>query len=170
MAEKESLKRELEKKVENLNYLLRSEIRNGEEFEKKNQQKLDRLKTQIETTEGSEKIRLIQELKDQKRSKDELLEKQAGLEKEVRDIKQQLMEEEKMAHRLEEETKRKEEEKKKLDQIHKNKMRELRKKLLDSVLEQEVTHRKINEQMETIGKLEVENQGKQRSIIEKKRD
>jgi len=128
MAQKESLKRELEKKVENLNYLLRSEIRNGEELEKRNQQKLERLTAQIETSSGTEKQRLVQELKEQRRAKDDLLEKQAGLEKEVREIKQQLLEEEKMAQRLEEETKRKEEEKKKLDQIHKNKMRELRKK------------------------------------------
>jgi len=65
------------------------------------------LEAQIETVSGTEKNQLIQELKTQRKAKEDLMEKQKGLEKEVKDIKYQLMEEEKMAKRLEEETKKK---------------------------------------------------------------
>src|SRR5690606_37521896 len=91
---------------------------------------------------------------------------QHQLEDEVKTLRKQLKEEEKAAQRLEEETKRKEEEKKRLDLIHKNKMRELKKKLLDSMMEQEIFSNRINEQIATAAKLDVHNQAAQRNISE----
>jgi len=69
---------------------------------------------------------------------------------------------------LEEETKRKEEEKKRLDQIHKAKMRELKKKLLDIMLEQDVYNRKINDTIAETAKIDTEAIGVQVNIRDNK--
>jgi len=57
---------------------------------------------------------------------------------------------------LKKKLKKKEEERKRLDALHKAKMRELKKKLLDSMLEQDILNRKIGEQLEQTGKLQTD--------------
>ena len=159
MREKELAKRRLEKKVEMMKLQLHSERKTTEELVQESNSKIERLQQKIEGATGGEKAQLIQRLKEEKELKDELSRKQSDLEKEMQDIKQQIKEEEKKAVLLEEETKRKEEEKKNLDKVHKEKMRELKKKLLDIVLDQEYTHRKIGDAIAETEKLGVEADG-----------
>ncbi len=166
VAEKETTKRRLEKKVENLKILLNSERKTSEEIEEEYTRKIEKLEERIKGATGGAKALLLQQLQQEKESKENLLEKQSDLEREVADLKKQLKEEELKAQRLEEETKRKEEEKKRLDVMHKNKMRELKKKLLDSVMEQEILGKRINDEDFQIGKKEVEKAGVENNIRE----
>mmetsp|Transcript_2185 Transcript_2185/g.2895 ORF Transcript_2185/g.2895 Transcript_2185/m.2895 type:complete len:868 (+) Transcript_2185:233-2836(+) len=167
MAEKERMKRNLEKKVENLRLLLTSEKRSKEEIEREHQLKIERLEKRIETAEGGEKARLLEELRKEKESTALLAQKQTDLEKEVSDLKHQIKVEELKTERLVEETRRKEEEKKKLDEEHKRKMKELKRKLLESVQEREILSDAIGRTMHDIEKLNVEKDGVKRNINEK---
>jgi len=108
----------------------------------------------------------MEQLKIEIASKTNLLSKQTNLEIEVKQLKNQLKEEEQKAKELEEDTKKKEQEKKKLDQIHRMKMRELKKKLLDSMLIQESLSKKINQQVADTALIEIRQDGVKQNIKE----
>ncbi len=133
--------------MDQLKNLLESEKSSTKILEDEYNKKIERLKNSIATASEGTKAQLMEQLKAEMASRASLLAKQTNLEIEVKQLKNQLKEEEQKAKELEEETKKKEAEKKKLDQIHRLKMRELKKKLLDSMLEQESLAKKINEEV-----------------------
>eukprot|EP01119_Soliformovum_irregulare_P010723 TRINITY_DN2647_c0_g1_i1.p1 TRINITY_DN2647_c0_g1~~TRINITY_DN2647_c0_g1_i1.p1 ORF type:complete len:795 (+),score=324.71 TRINITY_DN2647_c0_g1_i1:190-2574(+) len=168
MEEKEQKKAHLESQVEKLKIMLSSEERHGQDMQREQQAKILRLQQKIEETSGTEKMRLIQELKQEQGKRLTLQSQQTQLENEVRELKDQLKQEEKTTKRLEEETRRKEEEKRNLAELHKLKMRELKKKLADSIQEQSIWERKINEEIVETARLDTLNQGVKANISETK--
>jgi len=164
MKEKEMAKKKLERTVETLKIQLGSEKKTQSELENEYNQRIDKLQKKLETAAAGEKAALLQKLKEEREVKETLLKQQSDIEREMGELKKQLKDEEKKAQQLEEETKRKEEEKRNLDKIHKEKMKELKKKLLDIFIEQESTNRKIGWTIQETAKLEVEQQGIQTNI------
>jgi len=168
MREKETAKQQLERKVETLKLMLNSETRSKEELAQEHALKLERIEQKIATASGSTKVQLLEQLKQEKQQTQTMQEKQRELEKEMSAIEKQLKEEELKAIRLEEETKRKEEEKKKLDEQHKLKMRDLKRKLLESAMNIELTNRKIGDAMSETAKFVVETKATETNVYELK--
>ncbi len=94
------------------------------------------------------------------------VQKQIDLDNEVKQMREQIKQEEKKAVELEEETKRKEAEKKQLDEKHRAKMKELRNKIRDSALEQEYLNKKIGDQEYRQAKLAIDQQQSEVTISE----
>jgi len=146
----------LEDRVRKLNLILNSEQRAREELEKEHSRRIEGLERRVEEATGGQKASLLQELKAAKEAKGDLYKQQQDLERERHNLQQQLKEEERQTQQLQEETKRKEEEKKKLEALHREKMRDLKRKLAESVMQQERTSTAIGEEEEKTGKLQVE--------------
>jgi len=97
-------------------------------------------------------------LKKTQESKDKLLEKQRDLEKEMKSIQSQIKKEEQDTKILEQQTKTEENKKAALMEIHKQRMREIRRKIMASITNQNISNQQAQEEKFKQGKLQIELQ------------
>jgi tRNA U34 5-carboxymethylaminomethyl modifying enzyme MnmG/GidA len=136
----------LERKVETLNVSLAEERKINTALEKDAERRIEELNQKLRLVQGGERLKFQEELKKVKESKERLADKQRELEREIRNTQSMIKKEEQDAKVLEDETKREEVRKQKLMELHKMRMRELRRKIMDSIANQNVTHNAITEE------------------------